>query len=271
MANADDPDQRAVIEGWHDFAARYPRLVGTLYVDYLTKADHSGARFLSAGQGPAIPPALRDDPVQIAKEQYASKEAKAIVRRAGIPAELKELAVRRVVSDLTDPPAQRIRLSRKRINDKFPGVNFHAGIQGLSADDRALAQQTGELADWLKGMSFASFADVANSAANLTARLANTATDLLENRAKFHTKPSRSSREAEGRLRPRVQKCLDQLTHLAESQAQEAPSQPLQKVWDQTAVRVDQVRQALAERTMPVQESPYETEEYDQLEAMSRQ
>ena len=145
MANAEDPELLAVIEGWHDFAARYPQLTGTLYVDYLTKADHSGYRLLSAGQGPAIPPALRDDPVQTAKEQYASKEAKAIVRRAGIRAELKELALQRMVADLTDPPAQRIRLSRNRITGKFPGVNFHAGIQGLSEDDRTLALQTGKL------------------------------------------------------------------------------------------------------------------------------
>ena len=120
-------------------------------------------------------------------------------------------------------------------------------------------------------MSFASFADVANSTANLTARLANTATELLENRAKFHTKPSRSSREAEGKLRPRVQNCLDQLARLAEIQTQEAPSQPLQKAWVQTDARVDRVRQDVTERTMPVQESPYETEAYERLEAMNRQ
>ena len=270
LANGDDPDLLAVIEGWHDFVDRYPRLVGTLYVDYLTKTDHSGARWLSAGEGPAIPPALREDPVKMAKEQYASKEAKAIVWRANIRPELKELATQRVVVDLTDPPAQRIRLSRKRITDKFPGGNFH-GIEGLDEDDHTLAVQTGKLVDWLKGMSFASFADVANSTANLTVRMGNAIKELLENRAKFRSKPSRSSREAEGKLRPRVQKCLDQLTQLAEAQAQEAPSQPMQKAWAQTVARVDRVRQDVTERTMPVQQSPYETEAYDRLEAMNHQ
>lgn len=271
MPNAEDPDLLAVIEGWHDFASRYPHLVGTLYVDYLTKADRSGDRLLSGGQGPAIPPAFRDDPIQTAKEQYAAKEAKATVRQAGILAELKELAVRRVVIDLTAPPAQRIRLTRKRITDKFPRVNFHAEVRGLSEDDRALAQQTGELADWLKGMSFASFADVANSVANLTARLASTSTAMLENRAKFNAKPSRSAREAESKLRPKVQKCLDQLAQLAQAQTQEAPGKPLQEAWRKTATRVEQARLAVAERTMPVQASPYETEEYERLEAMSRE
>ena len=116
-------------------------------------------------------------------------------------------------------------------------------------------------------MSFASFANVANSTANLTARLANTATELLENRAKFHTKPSRSAREAEGKLRPRVQKCPDRLARLAEAQTQEAPAPAKSLVPDCCPCRPGP--QAVAERTMPVQESPYETEAYERLKAMN--
>ena len=152
---ADDTDLLAELEGWHDFAAHYPEVRGTLYVDYLTGEDRHQTRLLSAGQGPAVPPVTRHNAVEEAKAKGSTKEARTEVRHACIPPELKELAVQRVVADAVNPPPQTIKLSRQQIDDKFPKPAFHVDIQELSNDDRDLALKVDNLAQWLRGMGFA--------------------------------------------------------------------------------------------------------------------
>ena len=267
--NANDPHALAEAEGWHDFAARHPEVRGTLYVDYMSGADNHELRVLSAGQGPAIPQQTRHNPVQEAHAISAAKQARAAVRQQRLPAELKELAVKRVVADELNPPPQTIRLSRQRIIDKFPQPAFHFGIQGLNDTDRDLARRINDLSDWLKGMGFASHADTANRTANLTRKLTPAFRDLLSNRSLFNRKPSRSCRTAEARLLPKASQSLDRLAEFANQQAEAQTDTPWGPAWQATANRIAEAGQFLTRHPMPEQESPYETDEYERLATMS--
>ena len=266
---ADDADLLADREGWHDFAARHPEVRGTLYVDYLTGDDRHEQRVLTTGQGPAVPPATRTDAVHEAKAKGAAKDARAEVRRADIPAELKELAVQRVVADAVNPPPQTIKLNRQQIVNKFPQRYFYVDIQGLSNDDRDLAHRIDDLSQWLRGMSFACFSDTANRTANLTRRLAPPFYELLANRARFNQKPSRSCRAAEAELLPKARRPLDQLATFAAAQSDANADSPWGPAWSATTNRIAEANRLLAEHPMPEQQSPYETDEYEALAALS--
>ena len=266
---ADDADRLADHEGWHDFAARHPEVRGTLYMDYLTGDDRHEQRVLTTGQGPAVPPATRTDAVHEAKAKGAAKDARAEVRRADIPAELKELAIQRVVADAVNPPPQTIKLSRQQIVNKFPQRYFYVDIQGLSNDDRDLAHRIDDLSQWLRGMSFACFSDTANRTANLTRRLTPPFYELLANRARFNQKPSRSCRAAEAELLPKARRPLDQLATFAAAQSEANADSPWGPAWSATANRIAEANRLLAEHPMPEQQSPYETDEYEALAALS--
>ena len=238
-------------------------------MDYLTGEDRHQTRVLSAGRGAAVPLATRHDAVQEAKAKGATKEARAEVRRAYVPPELKELAVQRVVADTVNPPPQTIKLSRQQIVDKFPKPAFYVDIQGLSNDDRNLARRIDDLAQWLKGIGYACFADTANRTANLTRRLTPPFYDLLENRARFNQKPSRSCRAAEAELLPKARRVLDQLAKFATAQIDANADTPWAAAWQAVTNRIAETGQLLAEHPMPEQLSPYETDEYEALAAMS--
>ena len=191
------------------------------------------------------------------------------MRRAYVLPELKELAVQRVVADAVNPPPQNIKLSRQRIVDKFPKPAFYVDIQGMSNEDRNLARRIDDLAQWLKGMGFACFADTANRTANLTWKLTPPFHDLLENRARFNQKPSRSCRVAEAELLPEARRALDRLAAFAAAQAEANADTPWGGAWHATANRIAEAGRLLTEHPMPEQQSPYETDEYEALAALS--
>lgn len=255
-----DVDQLAVMEGWHDFAARYPALRGTLYVDHRTGIDRADQRAANLGLGPAVPPEYGADPSHAGKTKSAIREAKAILRHDRISSSFRDLAFARLVADLTSDNVNDYDLHRK-IWTRLRPTHQLPRPSGPEAE-RDFTNAIRVRLAWLTNAAYCQRRQQAEATVKVANRLNRAYAKWAENRHLWHDRPNRDARAADAQLYPKLVQALRALAQHAAQSADSDTTPELRQLWQDAATATTNLCHDADRHHLPETLSPYETDRY---------